>query len=298
MKRPDNIDGLLDRLAGFMSPESRAEVDKLVVRPDDVFIATYSKCGTTWMQQVVHQLRSGAGMDFDEITAVVPWIEMARDMGLDPQADQAGGFRAFKTHLMASDLPPGARYITVFRDPATVLPSLFRFLEGWWFEVDSITPQEFAEAIYFRGTASGWHWNHFIDWFPRVGADDTLVLCYEDMVLAPNRVPALVADFLGLQADEETLQNVVRHCSRGFMAEHLTQFDDHLLRQAMDPVWELPPGGESSKVQARPRSMEMTPAIRDGLQANWDKSVAARLGFENYQGLRSALPNPLGVNRP
>ena len=87
LSRPTNIQELLERLSRFQSEQALAGLANLSVRPSDVFIATYSKSGTTWMQQVVHQLRTGGDADFDEITAVVPWVDMAVDMGFDPDAD-------------------------------------------------------------------------------------------------------------------------------------------------------------------------------------------------------------------
>jgi len=35
---------------------------------------TPPKCGTTWMQQIVHGLRTRGSMDFNEITRVVPFL--------------------------------------------------------------------------------------------------------------------------------------------------------------------------------------------------------------------------------
>ena len=50
-------------------------------------------------QQLVHQLRSKGDMSFDEITCVVPWIEIATDMGQDLDGDQEGYMpRAWKSH--------------------------------------------------------------------------------------------------------------------------------------------------------------------------------------------------------
>jgi hypothetical protein len=37
-------------------------------QPGDVFITSWAKCGTTMMQQMFHQLRTGGDMDFDDIS--------------------------------------------------------------------------------------------------------------------------------------------------------------------------------------------------------------------------------------
>eukprot|EP00954_Amorphochlora_amoebiformis_P022429 1353270-Amorphochlora_amoeboformis.AAC.2 len=77
------------------------------VRESDLFIATYAysnthtvftrpfvsifhfrKCGTTWTQQIVHQLRSGGHMAFEEISQVVPWDILATDVGIDINGEQ------------------------------------------------------------------------------------------------------------------------------------------------------------------------------------------------------------------
>ncbi len=55
----------------FDSAESMRRGLAYQARPTDVFIATYPKCGATWLQQMLHCLRGG-DMNFVEITAVVP----------------------------------------------------------------------------------------------------------------------------------------------------------------------------------------------------------------------------------
>ena len=46
-------------------------------RPSDVFVVTYPKCGTTWVQQIMHMLRSNGNMNFGEVTEVIPWDVVA-----------------------------------------------------------------------------------------------------------------------------------------------------------------------------------------------------------------------------
>ena len=58
-------------------------------RPTDVVVATFPKCGTTLLQNLVHQLRTGGSWDFAEISMVVPWLESCVDLGTDPAAQQA-----------------------------------------------------------------------------------------------------------------------------------------------------------------------------------------------------------------
>jgi len=48
-------------------------------RASDVLITTAPKAGTTWMQQILHQLRTGGDPDFNSIDEVVPWLELQRD---------------------------------------------------------------------------------------------------------------------------------------------------------------------------------------------------------------------------
>ena len=51
-------------------------------RPSDVFVVTYPKCGTTWVTQILHALRTAGSMDFGEITEVVPWVILAHELTL------------------------------------------------------------------------------------------------------------------------------------------------------------------------------------------------------------------------
>ena len=121
-----------------------AAIESYRPRPTDVVIAPFAKCGTTWLQQIFHTLRTGGDTDFDDISRVVPWIETANFVGVDLEAPQRGEPRGFKSHLPYGLVPKTARYIVAVRDPKDALVSMFRFMDGWFIERGTVTIEEFA----------------------------------------------------------------------------------------------------------------------------------------------------------
>ena len=81
----------------FVTNEGRRKAMSFAQRPTDVIVVTPSNCGTTWMQQIMHQLGSGGDMSFTDIDDVVPWIELAYDVGQDLNAEQKYLHICFKT---------------------------------------------------------------------------------------------------------------------------------------------------------------------------------------------------------
>lgn len=108
VSRPRSFEEFAARRAAMGSAEGIKRALAFKPRPDDVIITPYGKCGTTWMQQVFHGLRTRGDMDFDDISRVVPWIETAHDLGLDLEAPQRGHPRGFKSHLAYDLVPKGA----------------------------------------------------------------------------------------------------------------------------------------------------------------------------------------------
>lgn len=291
-QRPATIGELQTMMERFRSPHSLEAGLSITVRPTDVFLATYPKSGTTWMQQMAHAIRSRGSMEFDEICAVVPWLESALDMGQDPEADQQWAPRLFKVHLNGKAVPPGGRYVVVFRDPKAVAVSFHRFFDGTYFEAGAIDVETFAREWFMGGTVSGRYWSHLLSWWPRVGGSDTLALAYEDMVEDHRGTVALLADFLGFGGDDTLIDIVVERSTRHFMMEHARRFDDHLLFDAMHESWGLPAEGSAAKVKPRgAATADLSPELAADLDAIWQAEITRTLGFVTYEDLRLALRN-------
>ena len=85
--RARSVAGLQQKL-GAMFGAAEPDVEPYRPLSTDVIITPFAKCGTTWLQQIFHTLRTRGDMDFDDISRVVPWIETAPMLGIDLNAAQ------------------------------------------------------------------------------------------------------------------------------------------------------------------------------------------------------------------
>jgi hypothetical protein len=267
-------------------------------RPSDLIITPYAKCGTTWLQQIVHGLRTRGDMDFDDISRVIPWIEFAHAQGLDLDAGQPGPFRAFKSHLAWHEVPKGGRYLVSIRDPKDALVSFFRFMEGWLFETGSIGMAEFAQRRYLDRPEDRTYWYHLTSWWERRHDPDTLLLSYEGMKADLPGTVRRVADFVGIELAPDLERIVIEQASLPFMLEHKDRFDDLLMRQLQERTGMLPPGGDAAKVRSGrvgSHRLELPTEITAELDRRWQERIAEPLGLANYDELRATLEAELAA---
>jgi len=287
--RPTTIAEMHERMKNFATSEGWQRGLDYKPDPTDVFIVTPPKCGTTWMQQIVHGLRTRGSMDFDEITRVVPWINMAFDTGIDIYAPQVAQPRAFKTHSALDEAPKGGKYIIVVRDPCDALLSDYHFMEGMFFEKGSISLETFAreEFIPVRGI-----WKHIIAFWDRRKDKNILPLCYENMKADLPQTIERVAQFIGVSLDDELREIVLRQSDIKFMKEHQEQFEDHIIRKARSAAMGLPLDGKLNKVkngQVGESKLAVPDEIKKELEDIWREEITSRFGLNSYEELRKEL---------
>src|SRR4051812_29734199 len=104
------------------------------VRESDVIITAAPKAGGTWMQQILHQLRTGGDESFRSIHDVVPWLDTYRSPSLRAELCRRLRHlptpRIFKTHRTFEDLELGTAvsYVVVMRDPRDCAISYYHHL--------------------------------------------------------------------------------------------------------------------------------------------------------------------------
>ena len=227
LRRANSMNEFLQIMERFLSKESMENCYSFKPSSTDVIITTFPKSGTTWMQQIAHCLRSYGDMTFDEISIAVPWLEVAFDMGLDLEDEQYFLPRLFKSHLTAEEVPMGAKYIVIFRDPGDVLLSYYNFMEDWFFESGSISLEDFANAAFFETEGFENYWHHFRTWWHRKDDPDVLSFCYENMKLDVDDVIRKVARFLDIDLSQALFDITKEYSSHSFMTVSYTHLRAH-----------------------------------------------------------------------
>lgn len=287
-KRAESIPELDKLMASLLSKEDVAKGLALQLRPDDVVITPFAKSGTTWLQQMVHCLRTRGDMDFDDISRVVPWIESSPALGIDLDAEQRANPRAFKSHLEYEPIPKGGKYINSVRNPGDALYSMYKFMEGWFLEPGAVNLDEFARERFIK---SGAYWRHLKSWWAQRQEPTVLFLAYEHMQKDLPGTIKRVAEFIDIPLDDELLELTLEHASFAYMSAHQDRFDDIGMRKLSETRCKLPSGSDSTKVREGKvgERKKLSAEIIAELDEVWHQEIELPLGFKDYASLIAAL---------
>ena len=208
-------------LAGFKS------------RKSDVLITTPPKAGTTWMQQILHQMRTKGDDTFSNIFEIVPWLEFPRpDLSVEEQLagyEQISEPRVFKTHCTYSQTPgvDTARIVLSSRDPRDCCISFYHHLQGLTDEVKAekkVPPVDDFDAFFERWLDFAAWFRNIQSWWPHKDQANVLWLRYEDMKAdLPGAIEQLSV-FLDWPLTDEQKNKVVEHSSFSWMKENAKRF--------------------------------------------------------------------------
>ena len=222
---------------GSCDAASTARAEAYQPRPEDIFVVTQMKCGTTWMEHIVYQvLTRGHGNLVESDTtlySVAPWLEGRRSVSLEqaPLLGTERPSRIIKSHLPAQLCPrsAAARYIYVARHPASCFASCIDFVAT---NVGAMAPALPAYEEWFRSPELMW-WGTWTDhvkgWWARSRQDaNVLFVHFETMKKDLPGVVRQVAAFLGVPPlSDGELAEAVRKTGFDYMQEHQDIFEMH-----------------------------------------------------------------------
>jgi hypothetical protein len=271
---------------------ARDSAPPFVTKPTDIIISPYGKCGTTMLQQMFHTMRTRGDTDFDDISRVVPWIEMSPMLGIDLNAPQRAEPRGFKSHLGFNSIPKGARYVVPLRDPKDAFVSMYRFMEGWFLEPGAVRIEDFFEGwVRGRGPEGEGYFDHLLGWWAVRNEPNVLLLSYRKVVADRSAHIRRVAEFAGIPLDDDLLALALERTERSWMLAHKDRFDDAMLREMSETKGGLPRGSDSAKVRASngSHSGELPPPIAGRIDQLWAERITPVLGFLDFAALETEL---------
>ena len=200
-------------------------------RPDDIFVCTPSKCGTTWMQTIVANLLWPEGdIPGTVVNGISPWIEAkfmpaeAMHAMLRAQTHR----RAMKSHSPADAIPwfPQAKYITVGRDGRDAFMSWCNHVQRMKM-IDMLNAQAAKEGVrpilkfdgdyhsFFRAWLE--EENNFFEvigsFWARRAEPNLLFVHYNDLKADFGGEMRRVAEFLDIQIPESKWAAVIDRCT-------------------------------------------------------------------------------------
>lgn len=180
----------------LVSKESVEKTLEFKSRDNDIFICSYPKSGTTWLQFLVW-----AVMNMDDVTKSLPSLmEMKSNLQRFIDFNGIEGIEKFKilvTHLPYDVCPlnPKAKYLYVIRDPKDAATSLFFMMKQvYGFQNEEI--QLFYDYFIKGWLVYGDYFQNVTSWYDHKDDQNVLILFYEDMLENPEKEIMRIADFL------------------------------------------------------------------------------------------------------
>ena len=193
-----------------------------VARTNDIFVVTYPKSGTTWVQMILYQLTTDGEMDFEHINDLMPHLE--NDLKFQFRHQSYPSPRIIKTHLGSRRTPKGrGKYIYVTRNGMDVAVSYYHHycsFHGFKGSFDQFYERFMRDDVYF-----GSWFQHVSDWYANRFGLDVLYLKFEDLSRDLPGSIRQIASFCGIEIDEASFPRIIERSGFAFMKEHEDKFD-------------------------------------------------------------------------
>lgn len=203
-------------ISGIHHPELVDEIQNWEIRDSDIFIVTYPKSGTIWMQQILRLIEAKGDVATTKNQLnyeCIPWIEV--DSGKEA-FDCSPSPRIRVTHLDYKFVPNGlkqkkGKVIYVARNPKDVLVSYYHFHK---YASMLETPEDFNSFYekFLDGKVYGNCWfDHIKAWYSQRDSMNFLYITYEDMIQDLPSAVDRICVFLDRTLTAEQRAEVVEH---------------------------------------------------------------------------------------
>uniref|UniRef100_A0A1L8E4H8 Putative sulfotransferase n=1 Tax=Nyssomyia neivai TaxID=330878 RepID=A0A1L8E4H8_9DIPT len=211
-------------------------IENLEVRPDDVWVVSFPKCGTNWTMEMVWQICHG--IDFEEPQKVYqekrfPFLE---SWGLSDNLkhiENMSSPRTIMSHLPAHLIPrqiwtvrPKIIYVT--RNVKDAAVSFYHHYRN--FQRSDCTFETFMEAYMQDKILFGPYHAHVVDFWRMRHEMNILFLTYEDMKRDHPSVIEETAKFLGKSLSKDQICSLTDYLSFSKFSENSSVNKQHIFK--------------------------------------------------------------------
>jgi hypothetical protein len=174
------------------------------VRPDDTFVASYPRVGSTWLRFLLQETLTGEPSTFPSVNRVLPQIGFHENAYRLPN-----GGRLIKTH--EAFRPEYQRAIYLTRDPRDVLLSEYAFQKALGLTTAGIDDY-IDEFVLRRVNANGSWLDHVRSWLDASDKNPRIrIFRFEDLRRDTPGTLREILNFLGESRDENRILDAIRN---------------------------------------------------------------------------------------
>lgn len=172
------------------------DLNRFETRSDDVYVVSFPKSGTTWMQEIVWQIFNDGKISEERVERRYPFLE--KSQLFDRPGDDSDkkkisvnsrpSPRLIKSHLpyhvipMSKDESKRSKYIYVARNPRDVAVSYYHFVLSFGADSYFNGTWKFFVKLFLEGKNSYGLWSdHVLPWWEHKDEPHILFLKYEDL---------------------------------------------------------------------------------------------------------------------
>ncbi|XP_062192534.1 cytosolic sulfotransferase 15-like [Phragmites australis] len=222
----------------WLTPQAAKSVELVQAqfqpRSDDIILATFPKCGTTWLKALAftianrsrHTVTShGHPLLTNHPQDLVPFLEIhGRALHPVEELEALPSPRLLSTHLPYALLPSntsalGCRVVYLCREPKDVLVSTWHYINkvrrDFFIELDKAF-EFFCEGVSLYGPI----WEHYLGYWKQsmIEPNRILFLKYDELMADPSKHVKMLAEFLrvpftDVEVNTGVVEEVVRLCS-------------------------------------------------------------------------------------
>jgi len=277
----------------FMNGKFDIDPDHLYrPRDSDIIIIGPPKSGTTWLQQILHQLRTKGDEDFQDIYKVTFYIcNPAGQFHFDNNAEQAHFPRIYKHHESYGVIPTTEKQKKIFivRDPHDTAFSLTKFINRFYCCDTDVTDEEMSEMVtkQHNGDIAG-QFNCIYSWWAHKDDPDVLYLFYEDLIADLKGMIKKIAQFLDMTFTDQELDRIIQLCTFDYMEKNKDKFKGDTVVTGMSissglKEWKPAMGMVRQGGGKVGEGAKLGPKLKATVDRLWLETMGEKFGYKTYE---------------